>query len=188
MLAEEGAAIEVVFAHHYARLERHLTAITRDADDGQELAAEAFERLSKEIAAGRVPRNPGAWLQRVGTNLAWSRGRHLGVVCRRLGEVAIPPDAAAPETLAIMAETWRELARIIEDLRPCERQALALAALGYGSGEIAAALGRTPAAARTMLCRTRTKLRQQLEAAGVLLGTLVTTLGAPDSPINVLFS
>jgi RNA polymerase sigma-70 factor (ECF subfamily) len=187
MLAEEGAAIEVVFADHFARLERQLTSITRDPDDGQELAAEAFARFSREIAAGKVPANPEAWLRRVGNNLAWSRGRRMAVARRRLAQMTAVPDPAAPETLVIMAETWSELARVIDELAPAERDALMLAARGYDSAEIGAALGRTSGAARTLLCRARAKLRGQLEATGFVVGSLVVQLTADDSPINVLF-
>jgi RNA polymerase sigma factor (sigma-70 family) len=171
MLAEEGAAIEVVYARHWARLERQLTWITRDASDGQELAAEVFARLSREIAAGRTPANTDAWLNRVGRNLAASRGRHLVVIGRRAAELPGPPEPQAPETIAVMAETWQEVEQAINKLAPRERRVVALAARGYDAEEIGIALGRTPGAVRTLLCRSRAKLRQRLSEAGVVLGS-----------------
>lgn len=178
MLADEGAAIEVVYASHWARLARELTSITRDADDGSELAAEAFARFSHEVAAGRAPDNPGAWLRRVGTNLASSRGRHRKVHVRRLGELPRPPDPPAPEAMAILAETCQELGQAMVGLAAPERQALSLAARGYDATEIGAALGRTPGATRTLLCRTRAKLRHRLEAAGVVVASWLVWLAS----------
>jgi RNA polymerase sigma-70 factor (ECF subfamily) len=171
MLAEEGAAIEVVYARHWARLERQLTWITRDAGDGQELAAEVFARLAGEIAAGRIPSNPDAWLHRVGRNLAASRGRHLVVMGRRAADLRPPPEPAPPESIVVMAETWEEIRHAINTLAPRERRVVALAARGYDAAEIGRALGRTPGAARTLLCRSRAKLRDRLREAGVVVGS-----------------
>lgn len=186
MLAEEGAAIEVVYASHYARLERELTSITRDPDDGREFAAEAFARLSHEIAAGRSPTNPPAWLRRVGTNLAWSRGRHRSVEGRRMAELPTPRGPELPEAIVILAEMWRELEREIKGLAPSERRAVALAANGYDSAEIGAALGRTPGAVRTLLCRTRAKLRRRLEGSGHVLAVCVMSFASDESLLSLL--
>lgn len=182
MLAEEEAAIEVVYARHWARLERQLTSITRDADDGQELAAEAFARLSGEIAAGRPPSNPDAWLQRVGGNLASSKGRHRSVVLRRLAELPRPAEPLMPEAVVVMAETWRELTDAICDLAPREQRVLGLAAQGYDAAEIGVAVGRTPGAVRVFLCRTRAKLRRRIDLAALTLGWWSMMLASDISP------
>src|SRR6266516_6126858 len=67
-----------------------LTQRTRDAEVAQDLAQEAFLRLAREIEAGRQPRDTGAWLRRVGANLAASRGRHLQVVDRHAASLPRP--------------------------------------------------------------------------------------------------
>ena len=58
--------------------------MTRDRDAADDLVRESFLRLVKEINSGRVPDNVGAWLFRVCSNLATSRGRRLTVAQRFL--------------------------------------------------------------------------------------------------------
>jgi RNA polymerase sigma factor (sigma-70 family) len=164
MLTEDGAAIEVAWARHHARLERLLTRITHDPEEARDLATEAFVRLSLELAAGRSPRNAEAWLSRVGSNLACSRGRRLTLARRRSADLPQPRDPEPPDALVLLAETTRELGIAISSLSASERVAIVLAANGCGASEIAAALGRTPAAARTLLCRARAKVRRRLNA------------------------
>jgi RNA polymerase sigma factor (sigma-70 family) len=152
--------LEQAFDEHRAALERSLSAQTRDVSVGQELAQEAFYRLAREIDRGRMPRNAGAWLHRVGSNLVISRGRHLQVIDRRLSILVRPSEPPSPETVVIGAERRAALHSTLAQLTGTERRALALAAEGLGGAEVAASIGRTPAATRTLLCRARRKLRR----------------------------
>jgi len=162
LLIDDGAAIEIVWARHHERLERLLTRMTHDVEAARDLTTDAFVRLSLELAAGRTPRNAEAWLCRVGTNLACSRGRHLSLERRRSGDIPRAPDPEGPEVVAMFDETSRELAGAIASLSPSERMVIALAARGMAAAEIGIAIGRTPSAPRTLLCRTRGKLRLRL--------------------------
>ncbi len=158
--------VEQAYAAHLGPLQRRLTAVTRDPTVAEDLAQEAFLRLVVEVQAGRTPDEPGAWLHRVGHNLAMSRGRRLSVAARngeRLGKADGP---RSPEAIAIEAEDGRVLHRALGELSKADRQALVLAAQGYRGQEIALALGRTDGATRTLLCRARTKVRERLVAAG----------------------
>jgi RNA polymerase sigma-70 factor (ECF subfamily) len=157
--------MEEAYATHLAPLQRRLTASTRDPEVAEDLAQEAFLRLFVEVRAGRIPDEPGAWLHRVGQNLAASRGRHLSVVARRDSELARPSEPPTPEALVIEAEDGRLLHEALEALPSTDRQALVLAAHGYRGQEIARALGRTDAATRTLMCRARTKVRQRMVAS-----------------------
>lgn len=158
--------LEAAWAAHNARLVRRLTALTRNPDVAEDLAQEAFLRLAREIEAGRVPADAGAWLHRVAFNLAASRGRHLTVVDRHAGRLR-PPDApATPEAIAIESERAGVLQAALAELSRADREALLLAAHGYRGSEIAASIGRTPGATRTLLCRARGKMRGLLEGAG----------------------
>jgi RNA polymerase sigma factor (sigma-70 family) len=154
--------LERAFGEHRAGLERYLSAQTRDASIGQELAQEAFYRLARTIERGRYPDNVGAWLRRVGSNLAVSRGRHLQVVDRRASSLPRPPDPRSPEAIAIEAERAAALRSMFTELTGIEQRAIALAACGMGSHEMAESIGRSPAATRTLLCRARSKLRRRL--------------------------
>lgn len=169
MLAAHQAEIEAAFALHRAPLVRYLTLLTRDPETAEDVAQEAFLRLAHEVQAGRTPDNTAAWLHRVARNLAITRGRHLQVVDRRQAELPLPTEPLAPEKETIRAELEAAVGRLLAALPVAERRALLLSAHGYDGAEIAARVGRTPGATRTLLCRTRAKLRRQLAHAGLSL-------------------
>jgi RNA polymerase sigma factor (sigma-70 family) len=158
--------IESAYADHAGPLLRRLTALTRDGAAAEDLTQEAFVRLVIEVHAGRTPDDVGAWLHRVGQNLATSRGRRIAVAERRSGELIPPMAAASPESLALAAEDHGSLRSALSELCATDRQVLLLAAHGYRGPEIAQSIGRTTAATRTLLCRARTKIRGRLIQAG----------------------
>ena len=158
--------VEAAWAADREPLVRHLTALTRNADVAEDLAQEAFYRLAREVDAGRAPDDVRAWLHRVGSNLVNSRGRHLTVIDRRAGDLPRPDSPATPEAMAVASEDGAALRAALAELSAADRTALILAAHGYRGGEIAASIGRTPGATRTLLCRARGKIRGRLEVAG----------------------
>jgi RNA polymerase sigma-70 factor (ECF subfamily) len=158
--------VEAAWDVHRAPLVRRLTALTRDPEVAEDLVQEAFLRLAREVEAGRTPDDAGAWLHRVAGNLVNSRGRHLTVVDRRAGELPRPAAPATPEALVLEAETSAALRSALDELSATDRDALILAAHGYRGPEIAASIGRTPGATRTLLCRARGKMRGRLQIAG----------------------
>jgi RNA polymerase sigma factor, sigma-70 family len=166
MQAHAGQLVEAAFTEHRAALVRHLTSVTRDADAAEDLAQEAFLRLAREIEAGRTPDDAGAWLHRVGSNLAMSRGRHLQVVDRRSGFLPRPSEPDGPEHVIVQGELAAAVGAVLAEMSAHERRALALAANGYAGVEIASELGRTPGAVRTLLCRARAKIRVEMQVAG----------------------
>jgi RNA polymerase sigma-70 factor, ECF subfamily len=162
MLEAHERYMTSVYEAHHAALVRRLTAVTRNPDDAEDLAHEAYLRLATEIEAGRGPDDAAAWLHRVGWNLAMSRGRHRSVVDRKLAELPRPASPATPDRTAIGRETHAAIEAALAELPDTERQALVLAAQGYRGDEVAASIGRTVGATRTLLCRARSKLRVQL--------------------------
>lgn len=166
MLASTEGLLEQSYLDHGAGLVRHLTVVTRDRELAEDLAHDAFVRLAAEIDAGRLPDNPAAWLHRVGMNLAVSRARHRQVATRRHAELPRPSAPVGPDVVAEERELHGAVGVALAELSASERGALVLAAYGHGGAEIAAMLGRTPGATRTLLCRARAKVRQQLGFAG----------------------
>lgn len=155
----------------YEENQRRLTgfayALTRDADVADDLVQETFLRLVKEHAAGRVPDNVSAWLFRVCANLAKSRGRH-GMVARRFVERAPPPDdEVAAEVEMLRHEAGEALVAALAILTAEARTALVMAANGFSGREIAASIGRTETATRTLMFRARERLRSFLIAEGM---------------------
>jgi RNA polymerase sigma-70 factor (ECF subfamily) len=160
-------AVVAAWTDHHAEIFAFLVRTTRDAETAEDLLQEAFLRLTTEIRGGRAPDNTRAWLYRVAANLAVSRGRRLSAAFR--GIVRIRSTAASltstftPETSYLQRESRAGLLAALANLRPDARAALLLSAEGFTGSEIAAAIGRSDAATRTLLCRTRVQVRQRLE-------------------------
>jgi len=158
--------VEDSFIRYEAALLRYVTARTRDADLAADIAHEAFLRLLQETQAGRAPREPLPWLQRVALNLVISGARRTAVAERcepRLRSAAASYET--PETAAIVTERDAILREALTALEPTQRQAIVLAARGFGGGEIAALIGRSEGATRTLICRARSRLRADLREA-----------------------
>jgi RNA polymerase sigma-70 factor (ECF subfamily) len=163
--AEIDRIVGTAYATYSGSVRRYLTAVTRDASAAEDLTHDAFLRLTVEVGAGRTPDDIGAWLHRVGHNLAMSRGRRMQVADRREAELARPQQAISPETAAIHDEERRAAVDALSLLPLVHQQAMILASFGVGGPEIAQAIGRTQGATRTLLCRARARMRTSLLAA-----------------------
>lgn len=144
---------------HSGALQRYLTSLTRDPSSAEDLAQDAFERLTREVREGRVPDDMGGWLHRVGHNLAMSRGRRISVADRRRSELVVSGWAPSPESLTVAGEDQQAVCAVLEGLGSVDRQALVLASHGYRGAEIARSIGRSEIATRTLMCRARAKVR-----------------------------
>lgn len=163
---EHDRIIEAAYAAHAGRLLRGLTAVTRDPSVAEDVTQEAFLRFVVEVRAGRTPDSAGAWLYRVGHNIAMSRGRRIAVSQRRAAETVLLDTAPSPEALALDAERQRGLCDALVELDPIDQRALVMSANGYRGTEIARSIGKSDGATRTLLCRARTKVRGLMLEAG----------------------
>ena len=165
---DRRAAVANAFEDYHAELLSFLRRACRDDEAAEDLAQEAFLRLAREVDAGRTPEHIRAWLYRVGSNLVISRARRAGTVVewlRRHGPAAVADDRApSPEEGLLRRERHSELEALLDTLPPDARTALLLSGQGFSGVEIAAAIGRSHAATRTLLTRTRINLRLALEA------------------------
>jgi RNA polymerase sigma-70 factor, ECF subfamily len=143
-----------------------LIRTVRDPEAAADLLAETFTRLFVEEQHGRWPDQPRAWLYRVASNLAMSRGRHLQVVERTnrvlRGQYAEPRDAS-PDVEILRRERRGELDRALGRLSIDARTALLLAAQGFDGRAVSRAIGRSEVATRTLLSRSRLRLRSLLQ-------------------------
>ena len=161
---QEGVADIVSTA--YDAYERALYAfalgITRSGTAAEDLVQESFVRLVREVQAGRAPDNIRAWLYRVCTNLATSRGRRASVATRYLPFLVSRELGETPEARHLRLELGSELSAALEALSHDERTGLLLSAGGFHGPEIAAIIGRSHGATRTMLTRARMKVQARL--------------------------
>lgn len=155
---------EAAFAAHHGELLGFLLHATRDLAVAEDLEQEAFLRLFRELQCGRPPDNVRAWLYRVAANLVVSRGRRASVARRWLERTGREEDwFDSPERMTVDREDRDRLMVELASLSRDARVGLLMAANGFSGREIAAALGRTDVATRTMLCRARMRLRLRLE-------------------------
>ena len=163
---DPNAFVEQTYTENAARLRGWLTSICRDEAAAEDLMQEAFVRLLREAREGRAPDDAVAWLHRVGSNLAMSRGRRISVADRRAGELPQPSIVASPEADAVKAEEAAAVRSAVTELEGDDREAVILAAHGFRGPEIAERIGRSNGATRTLLCRARAKVREQLLLSG----------------------
>jgi RNA polymerase sigma-70 factor, ECF subfamily len=155
------------YVRHHAELVRFVALRTRDAELAADIAQEAFLRLIREDAAGRLPDQILAWLRQVALNLVVNRARHAKVADR--WEPWLRPSTSpgdTPEGAAIGAERDRVVRGALASLPEAERRAMILAANGFAGREIAQAIGRSEGATRTLMCRARSRLRSELRSTG----------------------
>jgi RNA polymerase sigma-70 factor (ECF subfamily) len=164
-VADHAAVVDIVSAA-YDAFERALygfaLGITHSGTAAEDLVQESFLRLVREVQAGRAPDNVRAWLSRVCTNLAASRGRRTTVATRYLPFLASREVGETPEARHLRLELGAELTAALTDLSPDERTSLLLSAGGFHGLEIAEMIGRTHGATRAMLTRARLKVQARL--------------------------
>src|SRR4029077_16069815 len=149
---------------HADAVRRQAAAIVGDGELAADICQEAFARLLVVTRSGRVPARPVAWVARVAHNLAISEIRRRRTRQRLLPRFAeIDPGATLDDEVCVR-DTDRSVARALGNATEDDLAVLMLAAQGYRSPEIAARVGRSEGATRTLLCRARRRLRDRLES------------------------
>ena len=112
----------------------YVASLTRDMPAAEDLVHEAFARLVRERAMGRMPDEPRAWLYKVCTNLVFSRSRRRAIASRWLQLVGRTErsDTDEPAEDAVMRrERHADVMRALDTLPRDHRVALLLAADGF---------------------------------------------------------
>lgn len=145
------------YAEQFDRVRGSLVLFTGSRDVGEELAQEAFVRACQHWEQIRTMESPGAWVQRVGINLAISRGRRLRTERR-------PHRRVRREVVDAPAGGDADIRGALLALGPHERAVVVLRFYGDLSvAQVAAALGIPEGTVKT---RTRTGLAT-LRASGI---------------------
>jgi RNA polymerase sigma factor (sigma-70 family) len=158
-----SAWIAMVFDELGSRIQGMILAAMRDAEVAADVTQEAFLRLLREAQAGRYPDKPSAWLYRTAMNLAISRSRRAAVAQRMAPRLACGDEAPLLEGIVLDRERWRAVGEALSHLTPTERTALLMAGQGMSGEEIAARLGMSHGATRSLMFRARGRLRRLLE-------------------------
>lgn len=161
VLSVEAIVVEA-FDTYARRLKTFALAAVRDDDAADDLVQDTFLRFVREVRAGRTPDNVGGWLYRVCANLITSRGRRRTVAERMKALLVDRSTAGSAEDHAVRSGENALLREALAELPADARVALLMAAEGFTSAEIGDAIGRTPGATATYICRTRIRLRELL--------------------------
>ena len=159
---EVAPIVLALYDAHHRELASFIRGIERDPRVAEDVLSETFVRLIEEIRRGRMPEQPRAWLYRVAANLVVDGGRHRTVVGRVIGRLVDHRTEPPPDEEILRGETRREVWAALGTLPTDARTALLLAAHGFSGREVAQALGRTELATRSLICRARLRLREQL--------------------------
>jgi RNA polymerase sigma-70 factor (ECF subfamily) len=154
-----------VYEQHHDAIYGFLRRVTRDGDIAEDLLQETFARLLVEYREGRPPEQVQAWLYRVASNLAISRGRRVQTARNWMANQRRDDAArvASPETAAIRREWTSDVGEALATLSKEARTALLLAAQGFSGREIALTIDRSEAATRVLMCRARQQMRREIE-------------------------
>ena len=160
----EPKNLEELYHKYAGELYLYAFALCQDRSQAQDLMSEAFCRALLSLA--RAEDGWEGWLFKACRNLWLDQCR------RRKHLTGEPPD---PERLTgeddlledlIREETRRAVYWAVQELSPLDREIITLYYYGELSlKEVGAAMGISPGAARTMLCRARRKLKTRLEGA-----------------------
>lgn len=156
-----------VYDAHHRELANFVRALERDPQAADDIVSESFVRLIEAMRRGRAPDQPRAWLYRVAANLVIDGGRRRTVATRFLGRLVDRGTAAPADDKILRDESRREVWKALGGLSPDARTALMLAAHGFNGHDIAEVLGRTELATRSLICRARLRLREQLSGTEV---------------------
>jgi RNA polymerase sigma-70 factor (ECF subfamily) len=161
------AELASAYDAHRGEVLAFLIGMTRDVEVAEDLLQDAFLRLIRESRAGRMPDDVRPWLFRVAANAAIDRGRRGSRLVRLLPRLLDRREPDRPEAQVLRSEREAEIHAALSRLSPDRRAALLLAARGFSGAEIAASLGRSELATRSLLCRARVELRGVIEAGEV---------------------
>ncbi|MGH2693506.1 MAG: sigma-70 family RNA polymerase sigma factor [Actinomycetota bacterium] len=155
----DGDAAAVLFDHYHPRVFRYAVARLRDEVEAEDVAAECFARILRDIRNFRW-RGGGfeAWLFRIARNLVVDHMRQLSKE-----EAVAEVDTVAlsnPEAITERLETSRELNEMLHTLPPEQREVLLLRfAAGLDAKEMGEVMGKSANAIRQLQFRALSNLR-----------------------------
>ena len=159
---EDSAAL--LFDHYYPRVYRYVFAKLRNHQNAEDVAAETFARVLRRLDRFKW-KGSGfeAWLFRIASNLVIDHYRTAGR--EEFGEMSdtLPADQRTPEETVLATEDTAEMAALIDDLPPDQREVMLLRFSGGLDGAAIAKLTKRNAnAVRQLQFRALTNLRKKM--------------------------
>ncbi len=153
---------ERLFRTIHPPLHRYLYRLTGDADVADDVAQEAFVRLSR-VTLDEADARP--WLFKVATNLVRDRARKAERHRRLEPDVPRPSASRSPEENAERAETVARVRAVLRSLPERDRTMLLMREEGFRYEEIARVVGVATASVGTLLARAGRRFAEAYAAA-----------------------
>jgi len=147
------------FRANYPRIARAVARVVGDRDRAEDIAVEAFWKLSREPRA--QAENPGGWLYRTAVRLGLNELRHAERRRRYERLAAIVRRVPTPEEHHAAAEECRQVRTVLALLDPRQAEMLLLRSSGLSYAEVGAALELNPASVGTLLSRAQQSFRKE---------------------------
>jgi RNA polymerase sigma factor (sigma-70 family) len=161
----ENLTLQKAFREHYGKLVRILARLIGDAGRAEELAAEAFWKLSMRPALFRPEGNLAGWLYRTTMNLgldmirANSRRKRREQAARVIAISNLQRAGALDDIL--LEEKRKHVRAVLCVLKPAQAQLLLLRHSGMSYKEIAEFLRLKPASIGTLLARAEAEFEKK---------------------------
>jgi RNA polymerase sigma factor (sigma-70 family) len=165
----EGRArawFDAIFREHYPRVVAMLARLTGDRGQAEEIAADAFCKLSARDAGADEHLAP--WVYRVATNagldaLRMNARRRQREQAAHAESLRLAPSACALE--AMMREERRaRVKEVLSDMKPRDAQILLLRAEGLAYRELAETVGVQASSIGTLLARAEAEFERKFRA------------------------
>jgi RNA polymerase sigma factor (sigma-70 family) len=157
---------DALFREHYPRVVAMLARLTGDRGQAEEIASDAFCKLSARETDGDEPQTP--WLYRVATNAGIDALRRNAR--RRQHEQAAHVESLRSATAAcaleqILSEERRaRVQAVLAEMKPRDAQLLVLRADGLAYRELAESLGVQASSIGTLLARAEAEFERKFRA------------------------
>jgi RNA polymerase sigma-70 factor (ECF subfamily) len=159
---------ESLFNEHWPRIHGAMARLVADADDAEDLALEAFQRLYEHLRRGGSRQNIGGWLFRTATNLGLNVLRQEARRKRREQKASLnaltvsgepdPADAVANR------EDQVQVRAILAEMKPKNARLLVLRAQGMSYQDLAVVLSVSAGSIGTLLNRAEQEFEKRYRA------------------------
>jgi len=159
VMRADPAIIEHLYADHYRDVFRYVLAMTRSAEDAEDITADCFERALRTWR--QVPERPIAWLLLTARRMAtdrWRRARRLARILALRGNPGTSPESNLD---ADFREWFDALARVLNER---QREVLILRyQRDLADADIGQVMGLSESGVRSLVARALEILRSHPE-------------------------
>jgi RNA polymerase sigma factor (sigma-70 family) len=164
--ATRATRFDALFAHFYPDLFGLVYRVLGDRMETEDTLQETFFKLADEtILLEKPDQEVGAWLRRVGMNLAFNRLRSARRASARLERVGrLEPidqeaESTSPSIMVVRQEERAAVRRALAEVPERQRECLLLRHSGYSYAEIAETLGLAIGSVGVLLARAEHAFR-----------------------------